>query len=48
MAARSCAVRRCHEQDIYARLHGTQDRIADAITSFAYVHAAWFAVWIAL
>jgi uncharacterized membrane protein len=35
-------------------MRGTQDRIADTITSFAgrmlfvYVHAAWFAVWIAL
>jgi uncharacterized membrane protein len=35
-------------------MRGTQDRIADAITSFAgrmvfvYVHAVWFAVWIAL
>lgn len=35
-------------------MRGTQDRVADAITSFAgtmgfvYLHAAWFAVWIAL
>ncbi|MFD3925031.1 DUF1003 domain-containing protein [Streptomyces sp. NPDC058614] len=35
-------------------MRGTQDRIADAITTFAgtmqfvYIHAAWFAVWIAV
>jgi uncharacterized membrane protein len=42
-----------HEQYVFGRMRGTQDRIADAITSFAgsmqfiYIHAAWFAVWIA-
>ena len=41
-----------HEQDVVARMRGTQDRIADAITAFAgtmtfvYLHALWFAVWI--
>ncbi len=35
-------------------MRGTQDRVADAITAFAgtmlfvYIHAFWFAVWIAL
>lgn len=54
MTSESRAVRLRHEQDVFARLRGTQDRIADAITSFAgrmlfaYVHAAWFAVWIGL
>jgi uncharacterized membrane protein len=54
MTSESHAVRLRHEQDVYARMRGTQDRIADAITSFAgrmvfvYVHAVWFAVWIAL
>jgi uncharacterized membrane protein len=43
-----------HERVVYARMRGTQDRVADAITSFAgtmgfvYLHAAWFAAWIAL
>lgn len=47
-------VRLRHERVVYARMRGTQDRVADAITSFAgtmgfvYLHAAWFAVWIAL
>jgi uncharacterized membrane protein len=46
------SVRIVHEQDIVARMRGTQDRIADAITAFAgtmtfvYLHALWFAVWI--
>ncbi|MHB9863425.1 DUF1003 domain-containing protein [Streptomyces sp. YIM S03343] len=41
-----------HEQDVLARIRGTEDRIADAITAFAgtmlfvYIHAAWFTVWI--
>ncbi|MEU6141764.1 DUF1003 domain-containing protein [Streptomyces sp. NPDC047081] len=41
-----------HEQVVVARMRGTQDRIADAITAFAgtmtfvYLHALWFAVWI--
>ncbi|MET8219156.1 DUF1003 domain-containing protein [Streptomyces hirsutus] len=41
-----------HEQAVFARMRGAQDRIADAITAFAgtmqfvYLHAAWFAVWI--
>ncbi|HEV2347538.1 MAG TPA: DUF1003 domain-containing protein [Actinocrinis sp.] len=41
-----------HEQYVLARMRGTQDRIADAITTFSgtmqfvYIHAAWFAVWI--
>jgi uncharacterized membrane protein len=40
------------EREVFARLRGTQDRIADAITAFAgtmqfvYLHAMWFAVWI--
>jgi uncharacterized membrane protein len=35
-------------------MHMSQDRLADAITAFAgtmrfvYIHAAWFAVWIAI
>ncbi|MEU9157904.1 DUF1003 domain-containing protein [Streptomyces sp. NPDC048417] len=46
------SVRIVHEQDVVARMRGTQDRIADAITTFAgtmtfvYLHALWFAVWI--
>lgn len=41
-----------HEQVVFARMRGTQDRVADAITAFAgtmgfvYLHAVWFAVWI--
>ncbi|MGW1498280.1 DUF1003 domain-containing protein [Streptomyces mirabilis] len=41
-----------NEQAVLARMRGTQDRIADAITTFAgtmqfvYIHAAWFTVWI--
>ncbi|MFD8126106.1 DUF1003 domain-containing protein [Streptomyces sp. RLB3-17] len=46
-------IRLPHEQAVLARMRGTQDRIADAITTFAgtmqfvYIHAAWFTVWIA-
>ncbi|MER5900063.1 DUF1003 domain-containing protein [Streptomyces mirabilis] len=46
-------VRLPNEQVVLARMRGTQDRIADAITTFAgtmqfvYIHAAWFTVWIA-
>ncbi|WP_405988829.1 DUF1003 domain-containing protein [Streptomyces sp. NBC_00986] len=42
------------ERVVFARMRGTQDRVADAITAFAgtmlfvYIHALWFAVWIAL
>ncbi|MFD3583649.1 DUF1003 domain-containing protein [Streptomyces sp. NPDC058683] len=42
-----------NEQAVLARMRGTQDRIADAITAFSgtmqfvYLHAAWFTVWIA-
>ncbi|WP_247196528.1 DUF1003 domain-containing protein [Streptomyces sp. GESEQ-35] len=42
-----------NEQAVLARMRGTQDRIADAITTFAgtmqfvYIHAVWFTVWIA-
>ena len=42
------------ERVVFARMRGTQDRVADAITAFAgtmlfvYIHAFWFAVWIAL
>ncbi|MFF4501348.1 DUF1003 domain-containing protein [Streptomyces sp. NPDC001401] len=51
-AAKRPTVRIAHEQDVLARMRGTQDRIADAITAFAgtmafvYLHALWFAVWI--
>ncbi|WP_307795357.1 DUF1003 domain-containing protein [Actinacidiphila acididurans] len=43
-----------HERIQFARMRSRQDRVADAITSFAgtmqfvYLHAVWFAVWIAL
>ncbi|MEV5845754.1 DUF1003 domain-containing protein [Streptomyces sp. NPDC051985] len=46
------ALRITNEQDILARMRGTQDRIADAITAwagtmgFVYLHALWFTVWI--
>lgn len=46
------ALRLRREQDVLARIRGTEDRIADAITAFAgtmlfvYIHAAWFTVWI--
>ncbi|MEW1643623.1 DUF1003 domain-containing protein [Streptomyces sp. NPDC091219] len=42
------------ERVVFARMRGPQDRVADAITAFAgtmlfvYIHAFWFAVWIAL
>ena len=42
------------ERVVFARMRGTQDRVADAITAFAgtmlfvYLHALWFAVWIVL
>src|SRR6266704_1562705 len=51
---RSEALRRDDERRIVARLKRTEDRIADAVTGFAgslnfvYMHAAWFAVWIAI
>ncbi|MCH5670686.1 DUF1003 domain-containing protein [Streptomyces gilvus] len=51
-SAKRPAVRIKHEQVVVARMRGTQDRIADAITAFAgtmtfvYLHALWFAVWI--
>jgi uncharacterized membrane protein len=47
-------VRLVHERVQFARLRSSQDRVADAITSFSgtmtfvYLHALWFAVWIAL
>lgn len=43
-----------HERVVFARMRGTQDRVADAITAFAgtmlfvYLHALWFAAWIVL
>ncbi|ANP50760.1 putative membrane protein [Streptomyces griseochromogenes] len=45
-------LRLLREQDVLARMRGTEDRIADAITAFAgtmqfvYLHALWFTVWI--
>ena len=42
-----------HEQLLFARMRGTQNRVADAITDFAgtmqfvYIHAVWFAGWVA-
>ncbi|MFF3464598.1 DUF1003 domain-containing protein [Streptomyces sp. NPDC001984] len=45
-------IRPANEQAVLARMRGTQDRIADAITTFAgtmqfvYIHAVWFTVWI--
>lgn len=45
-------IRLPNEQAVLARMRGTQDRIADAITDFAgtmlfvYLHAVWFTVWI--
>lgn len=48
------AIRIPHERVVFARMRGTQDRVADAITSFAgtmrfvYLHALWFTVWIVL
>ncbi|MEU6064151.1 MULTISPECIES: DUF1003 domain-containing protein [Streptomyces] len=46
------ALRLLREQDVLARIRGTEDKIADAITAFAgtmlfvYLHALWFTVWI--
>ncbi|MFC4035654.1 DUF1003 domain-containing protein [Streptomyces polygonati] len=43
-----------HERLVFARMRTTQDRVADAITAFAgtmgfvYLHAVWFAGWIAV
>ncbi|MEU9343184.1 DUF1003 domain-containing protein [Streptomyces sp. NPDC048278] len=43
-----------HERLVFARMRTSQERLADGITAFAgtmgfgYVHAVWFAVWIAL
>ncbi|MGI5135648.1 MULTISPECIES: DUF1003 domain-containing protein [unclassified Streptomyces] len=51
-AANGSGLRFRHEQVVFARKRGTQDRIADAITAFSgtmqfvYLHALWFAVWI--
>ncbi|MGW1004246.1 DUF1003 domain-containing protein [Streptomyces sp. NPDC002520] len=45
-------IRLRNEQEVLARMRGTQDRIADAITAFSgtmqfvYIHAVWFTVWI--
>jgi uncharacterized membrane protein len=45
-------IRLRNEQEVLARMRGTQDRIADTITAFSgtmqfvYIHAAWFTVWI--
>ena len=50
--ANRSGVRIMHEEALFARIRGTQDRIADAITAFAgtmqfvYLHGLWFAVWI--
>ncbi|EFC82965.1 DUF1003 domain-containing protein [Parafrankia sp. EUN1f] len=41
-----------HERETFARMRGTEERVADAITRsagrmrFAYLHAVWFAGWI--
>ncbi|MFF4042895.1 DUF1003 domain-containing protein [Streptomyces sp. NPDC001816] len=46
------ALRLLREQDVLARIRGTEDKIADVITAFAgtmlfvYLHAVWFTVWI--
>ena len=53
-APRQPVVRLPHERVQFARMRSSQDRVADAITSFAgtmafvYLHAVWFATWIAL
>ncbi|MGW2959314.1 DUF1003 domain-containing protein [Streptomyces sp. NPDC001220] len=53
-AAQGLDLRLRHERLAFARMRTSQDRCADAITAFAgtmgfvYVHAVWFAVWIAL
>lgn len=47
-------VRLPHERVVFSRGRTSQDRLADAITSFAgtmrfvYLHAVWFAAWIVL
>ncbi|WP_329139896.1 DUF1003 domain-containing protein [Streptomyces sp. NBC_01476] len=47
-------IRLRQERVVFARMLTTQDRIADAITAFAgtmtfvYLHAVWFAGWIAV
>jgi uncharacterized membrane protein len=47
-------IRLPNEQAVLARMRGSQDRIADAITTFSgtmlfvYIHAAWFTLWIAV
>jgi len=52
--SRQAVVRLRHERVQFARMRSSQDRLADAITSFAgtmgflYLHAVWFALWIAL
>jgi uncharacterized membrane protein len=51
---RRAAVRVPHERVRLARMRTSQDRVADAITSFAgtmrfvYLHALWFTGWIVL
>ena len=51
---RQTVVRLPHERVEAARMCTSQDRVADAITSFAettrfvYLHALWFTVWIGL
>jgi uncharacterized membrane protein len=46
------AARLRREQNALARMRGTEDRVADAITNFSgtmrfvYIHALWFTVWI--
>ncbi len=43
-----------HENEVFARRQTRQDQAADAVTAFAgslafvYLHAVWFAAWIAL
>jgi uncharacterized membrane protein len=43
-----------HENRLLAQLERTQDRVADAITTFAgslnfvYIHTVWFGIWIAI
>ncbi|MEU5597789.1 DUF1003 domain-containing protein [Streptomyces sp. NPDC020298] len=54
MTVHSGDLRLRHERLVFARMRTSQDRFADGITAFAgtmtfvYVHAVWFAVWIAL
>ncbi|MDQ0834299.1 putative membrane protein [Streptomyces achromogenes] len=53
-APRHPVVRLSHERIQFARMRSSQDRVADAITSFAgtmrfvYLHGLWFTMWIAL